>query len=128
MSLKFIIIIFFYNIFFLARTKKDIPDSPASPTSPEPPKPNTVTVRQHATINSTANNVNNHPQPVTVASRPQSVHSEVPATRLSGPGNRPVSMYSTANDKLSTPPNSVPPDATVPMKQFLELVEKVRMT
>ncbi|XP_034245177.1 SH3 domain-containing kinase-binding protein 1 isoform X2 [Thrips palmi] len=110
-----------------ARSKKDIPDSPASPTSPEPPKPNTVTVRQHSTANNIASSAPNHPPSATVSSRPQSVHSEVPATRLSGPGNRPVSMYSTANDKLSTPPsNSVPPDATVPMKQFLELVEKVK--
>lgn len=110
------------------RTKKDIPDSPASPTSPEPPKPNTVTVRQHSTINNATNNVSNHPPPVTVAARPQSVHSEVPATRQSGPGSRPSSMYSPANDKLSTPPsNSIPSDATVSMKQFLELVEKVGM-
>lgn len=108
------------------RVKKEIPDSPASPTSPEPPKANTVTVRQHSITNNSSNHVSSLPTSVVGNSRPQSVHSEVPATRLSG-GTRPSSMYSpAATEKISTPStNSVSADATVPMKQFLELVEKV---
>lgn len=109
--------------------KKEIPDSPASPTSPEPPKANIVAFRQNLPTHSTSNNVASLTSSTSPASRPQSVHSEVPASRLSGPGARPVSMYSPAGgEKISTAStNSVAAGATVPMKQFLELIEKVRV-
>ncbi|KAE8745574.1 hypothetical protein FOCC_FOCC007685 [Frankliniella occidentalis] len=117
-----------------ARIKKEIPDSPASPTSPEPPKINAVTVRQNSATNNSTNHVSNIPSSVSAASRPQSVHGEIPANRLSGTGSRPNSMYApAANDKNSTPSsNSIAASiaastagGTVPMKQFLELVDKV---
>lgn len=109
------------------RVKKEILDSPASPTSPEPPKATTVTVRQHSITNNVTNHVSNASSTVTAAARPQSVHGDMAANRLSGSGNRPVSMYSpSGNDKMSTASsNSIPAGATVPMKQFLELVDKV---
>ena len=109
------------------QVKKEIPDSPASPTSPEPPKSNVVAFRQNSTTHYNTNSVPTLPSSTASGVRPQSVHGEVPASRLSGAATRPVSMYSPAgSEKISIPPtNSVPAGATVPMKQFLELVEKV---